>query len=55
MPEQSEQADNDIHEDQLLNFLVNTINEEVDLDLGANAKTTSEDIYEVLVGAMMET
>jgi hypothetical protein len=51
VPKNPEQADSEIQEDQLLNFLVNTIDEEVDFDLAANAETTSEDIYEVLVGA----
>lgn len=45
------QADGSIHEDQLLNFLVNAIDEEVDLDFAPNAETTSEDIHEVLVDA----
>ena len=47
----TKQADNEIHEDQLLNFLVNTLSDEVDLDLGDNAEIEAEDIYEVLVGA----
>ena len=47
----TKQADGEIHEDQLLNFLVNTLDEEVDLSLGANAEIEAEDIYEVLVGA----
>ena len=34
----TKQADSEIHEDQLLNFLVNTLDEEVALDLGANAE-----------------
>ena len=51
MPSKQQQADGEIHEDQLLNFLVNTLDEEVDLGLGANAEIGSEDIYEVLVGA----
>ncbi len=51
MSKQANQADSKIHEDQLLNFLVNTIDEEVNLDLAPNAETTSEDIYEVLAGA----
>jgi len=46
-----QQADSEIHEDQLLNFLVNTLDEEVSLSLGNNAEIESEDIYEVLVGA----
>ena len=46
-----QQADSEIHEDQLLNFLVNTLGEEVNLNLGNNAEIDAEDIYEVLVGA----
>ena len=45
------QADGEIHEDQVLNFLVNTLDEEVDLSLGDNAEIEAEDIYEVLIGA----
>jgi len=47
----SKQADGEIHEDQLLNFLVNRLDEEVSLSLANNAEITAEDIYEVLVGA----
>jgi hypothetical protein len=47
----SRQADGEIHEDQLLNFVVNTLDEEVDLGLADNAEIEAEDIYEVLVGA----
>ncbi|NGM71378.1 ISH3 family transposase [Natronolimnobius sp. AArcel1] len=47
----NKQADNVIHEDQLLNFLVNRLDEEVPLSLANNAEITAEDIYEVLVGA----
>ena len=47
----TKQADGEIHEDQLLNFLVNRLDEEVPLSLANNAEITSEDIYEVLVGA----
>ncbi len=47
----TQQADGEIHEDQLLNFLVNTLDEEVTLSLGSNAEIETEDIYEVLVGA----
>ncbi len=46
-----QQADSEIHEDQLLNFLVNTLGEEVNLNLGNNAEIDAENIYEVLVGA----
>jgi len=48
---QAKQADNEIHEDQLLNFLVNCLDEEVSLNLANNAEIDAEDIYEVLVGA----
>jgi len=47
----TKQADGEIHEDQLLNFLVNRLDEEVSLSLANNAEITAEDIYEVLVGA----
>jgi len=38
------QADDEIHEDQLLNFLVNSLDEEVVLELGNNAEIDAEDI-----------
>jgi len=47
----TKQANGEIHEDQLLNFLVNRLDEEVSLSLANNAEITAEDIYEVLVGA----
>ena len=47
----NKQADGEIHEDQLLNFLVNRLDEEVPLSLANNAEIAAEDIYEVLVGA----
>ena len=42
------QADGEIHGDQLLNFVVNTLDEEVDLGLADNAEIEAEDIYEDL-------
>jgi hypothetical protein len=45
------QADNQIHEDQLLNFLVNILTEAFSVELGENAEIDPEDIFEVLVGA----
>ncbi|MBS3761501.1 MAG: ISH3 family transposase [Halodesulfurarchaeum sp.] len=51
MPKQPDQADDEIHEDQLLNFLVNTLTGAFGLSLGENADLDLEDIYEVLVGA----
>ena len=44
---QHQQADGALHEDQLLNFLVNSLDEEVALGLGDNAELDAEDIYEV--------
>ena len=38
-----QQADNLIHEDQLLNFLVNRLDEEVSLNLANNAEIGTED------------
>jgi len=51
VPSKQQQADSEIHEDQLLNFLVNRLDEEVSLNLANNAEIDAEDIYEVLVGA----
>ena len=48
---QSDQAANELTEDQVLNFLVNTLDEEIGIELGENAEIDSEDIFEVLVGA----
>ncbi|THE63125.1 ISH3 family transposase [Salinadaptatus halalkaliphilus] len=45
------QADSEIHEDQLLNFLVNVLTGAFTLDFGENAEIDPEDIFEVLVGA----
>jgi hypothetical protein len=47
----SQQADDEIHEKQLLNFLVNTLTGAFSLNLGENADLDAEDIFEVLVGA----
>ena len=51
MTQQTQQADGEIHEDQLLNFLVNTLTGAFGLSLGENADIDLKDIYEVLVGA----
>ena len=48
---QPNQAANELTEDQVLNFLVNTLDEEIDIELGENAEIDSEDIWDVLVGA----
>lgn len=51
MSKYQQQAEGEIHEDQLLNFLVNSLTGKINLDLGKNAEINAEDIYEVLVGA----
>ncbi|WP_318570982.1 ISH3 family transposase [Salinigranum marinum] len=51
MSKQPQQADDEIHEDQLLNFLVNILTEAFSVELGENAEIDPEDIFEVLVGA----
>lgn len=42
-----QQADDEIHEDQFLNFLVNTLTGAFSLSLGENAGIDPEDIFEV--------
>ena len=47
---QPNQAANELTGEQVLNFLVNTLEGEIDVDLGENAEMDSEDIWDVLVG-----
>ena len=47
MSNHQQQADSEIHEDQLLNFLVNRLDEEVSLNLANNAEIDPEGIHEV--------
>jgi len=51
VPSKQQQADSEIYEDQLLNFLVNRLDEGVSLNLANNAEIDTEDIYEDLAGA----
>ena len=44
-------ADNELKEEHLLNFVVNSLDEELSLDLGDNVEVTTEKLYEVLAGA----
>ena len=46
-----QQADDCIHEDQLLDFLVNALTGAFGISIAGNGDITPEDIYEVLVGA----
>jgi hypothetical protein len=48
---QPTQADSEIHEDQLLNFLVNALTGAFGISIAENGEIDPEDIYEVLVGA----
>ena len=45
------QADNQIEEEHLLNFVVNSLNEDLPIDLADSVKVSSEKLYEVLAGA----
>jgi len=45
------QTDNQIEEEHLLNFVVNTLDEELTIDLADGVKVSSETLYEVLAGA----
>ena len=49
--QKQQQADGEVHEDQLLNFLVNALTGAFGVSLAENADIDPEDIYEVLVGA----
>jgi CO dehydrogenase/acetyl-CoA synthase alpha subunit len=44
-------ADNEVKEEHLLNFVVNSLDEEFSLDLGDNVEVTAKKLYEVLAGA----
>jgi len=48
---QPTEADNQIEEKYLLNFVVNSLDEELALDLAENVEVTTETLYEVLAGA----
>ena len=45
------QTDNQIEEEHLLNFVVNTLNEELPIDLADSVRVSTEELYEVLAGA----
>jgi len=45
------QTDNKIEEEHLLNFVVNTLDEELPIELADSVKVSSEKLYEVLAGA----
>jgi len=45
------QADSQIEEEHLLNFVVNSLDEELTIDLGEAVEVTTETLYEVLAGA----
>ena len=41
---QPNQAANELTEDQVLTFLVNTLNKEIDIEVGENTEINSQDI-----------
>jgi len=45
---QPTEADSEIEEEHLLNFVVNSLDEELAIDLGEDVKVTTETLYEVL-------
>ena len=45
------QTDNELKEEHLLNFVVNSLGDELPIDLAENVKVTSDELYEVLAGA----
>ncbi len=45
------QADSEIEEEHLLNFVVNSLDDDLPIDLGENVEVTTETLYEVLAGA----
>jgi len=45
------QADSELEEEHLLNFVVNSLGDELPIDLAENVKVTSDELYEVLAGA----
>ncbi len=51
---EANQAASELTEGQVLSFHVNTLGEEIDIGLGENADTDSEDIWDVFVGATVD-
>ena len=45
------QADSELEEEHLLNFVVNSLGDELPIDLGENVKVTPDELYEALAGA----
>lgn len=45
------QADSELKEEHLLNFVVNGLDEELPLHLGEDVEITPDELYEILVGA----
>ena len=42
------EADSDIEEEHLLNFIVNSLDDELAIDLGEDVEVTTETLYEVV-------
>ncbi len=48
---QPNQADSEVEEEHPLNFVVNSLGDELPITLSENVKVTSDELYEVLAGA----
>lgn len=48
---ESTQADSELNEESLLDFVVNSLNDELLIELGDNIGVTAHESWEVLVGA----
>lgn len=48
---QPTQADNKLEEKHLLNFVANSLGDELPIDLGEDVEVTTDELYEVLAGA----
>ena len=44
------QADTELEEEHLFNFIVNSLGDELPIDFGENVKVTTDELYEVLAG-----
>ncbi len=44
------QADNELEEEHLLNFVANSLGDELPIDLGENVEVTANELYELLAG-----
>ncbi len=48
---QHDQADSELEEEHLLNFVANSLGDELPIDLGENVEVSADELYEILAGA----